>query len=114
LQNPYQAPAAAPAAAPGATPAPVNLPGHGGATGAPGAGGSAMDKLGDIGKAISQGGAGGAKPPISGHGPGPVGAAHTPDGSALMAKILEGQASRMPQIGPVPGLPPGLLERYKR
>jgi hypothetical protein len=111
VRSPYDAPATpAPAEPP---PAPTNAPGGGAAagTGAAGSSSSSLDKLGDIGKAISQGG-GPGKPPIAGHQPGAVGAAYTPNGAALMAEQLKLHPAVA--AGAVPGLPPGLLERYKR
>jgi len=107
------APGAAPAAVPAAAPAPTgggSAPGATPTTQVPGRGG--LDRLGDMGKAL--GAAGGAKPAIGGHAPGGVGAAHTPDGQALMAAVMKAQQDKLPKVGGVPGMPEGLLRRFKQ
>jgi hypothetical protein len=72
---------------------------------------SALSKLGDMGKALGSAG-GAAAGQAASHSPGAVGAAHMPDGSSLMAKIME--MHQPYPVGGVPGLPPGMLQRFKR
>lgn len=105
LQAPYQAPA--PSAAPAAAPAAGG--GHSGPaqTGAPGG----MSKLGDVGKALAAAGGQQAGQRSGSGGLGSAGAPFSPNGSALMAEVMKLHPPGA--AGPVPGLPPGLLQRFR-
>jgi hypothetical protein len=74
---------------------------------------SALQKLGDMGKALGSAG-GAAAGAASSKGPGSTTGAHTPDGSALMQSVMKAREAAVPTVGPVPGLPPGMLQRFKR
>jgi hypothetical protein len=113
LMKPYQAPA------PTAAPAVAAPPAAAGGSAAPGAtptsrlpGQSGLDKIGEMGKAL--GGVGGAQAGKSaGFAPGGVGAPNSPNGSALMAEVLK-YSQPSAGAGPVPGMPQGLLQRFRR
>jgi hypothetical protein len=113
MMKPYQAPA------PTAAPAVAAPPAAAGGSAAPGAtptsrlpGQSGLDKIGEMGKAL--GGVGGAQAGKSaGFAPGGVGAPNSPNGSALMAEVLK-YSQPSAGAGPVPGMPQGLLQRFRR
>lgn len=108
LHPPSAVPAPAPAAKPGTTQGPGGVPTT---TQRPGM--TTLDKLGQLGQGLQQAGAGaggGAKPGSPGLGS--TSAAFTPNGSAIMQELLK--MHPVVPAGPVPNLPPGILQRFKR